>query len=170
MAGFISFFSCSRIKICDSLLLSTQWFFLSIILLDFIEDFPVTNHKYVQCFEVRWHACILTWFEIQVPPSLMLHHHRVPLFAFQSLLCSSVYWLIRVLAIHSVVSAVSILGYPRRLLLSLFIKLDNAPKYGIAWFIMKDFISWFLPRIVLWLIVCIVPTPIKMVNQSWICL
>jgi hypothetical protein len=34
------------------------------ILLDFIEDLSVTNHKYVQCFKVRWHACILTWCEI----------------------------------------------------------------------------------------------------------
>jgi len=48
----------------DSLLLSAQWFFFS-ILLDFFEDFPVTNKKYMcNCFEVRWHACILTWFEI----------------------------------------------------------------------------------------------------------
>jgi hypothetical protein len=22
------------------------------------------NKKYMQCFNVRWHACILTWFEI----------------------------------------------------------------------------------------------------------
>jgi hypothetical protein len=31
----------------------------------------------------------------------------------------------------------------------------------------KSFISWILSRIVLWLIVRIVPTPIKIVNQLW---
>jgi hypothetical protein len=45
--------------IINSMILS-----LSTTLLDFIEDLSVTNHKYVQCFEVRWHACILTWCEI----------------------------------------------------------------------------------------------------------
>jgi len=68
---------------------------------------------------------------------------------------------------HSTVSAVPILGCLRRLLLSLFIKLHSAPKYGVAWFIMKDFLSWILLRIILWLVVCIMPTPIKVVNQSW---
>ena len=48
------------------------------------------------------------------------------------------HWLIHVLAIHSVVSAVPILGCLRRLLLLLFIKLDSAPKCGVAWFIMKS--------------------------------
>jgi hypothetical protein len=33
----------------------------STILLDLIEDFSCNNSKIiVQCFEVRWHACILT--------------------------------------------------------------------------------------------------------------
>jgi len=49
MAGFISFFSHSMIK-TDSLLLSTQWFFLYTILLDFIEDFPITIQISVQFF------------------------------------------------------------------------------------------------------------------------
>jgi len=71
---------------------------------------------------------------------------------------------------HSTVSAVPILGCLRRLLLSLFVKLDYAPKCGVAWFIMKNFLSWILLRIILWLIVCIMPTPIKVVNQSWTCL
>ena len=83
----------------------------------------------------------------------------------------SMHWLIHVLAIHSAVNAVPILGCPRWLLLSLFVKLDNAPKRSVAWFIMKklnkSFISWILSRIVLWLIVRIVPTPIKIVNQLW---
>jgi hypothetical protein len=34
-------------------------------LLDLIEDFSCNNSKTsVQCFEVKWHACILTWFGI----------------------------------------------------------------------------------------------------------
>jgi len=44
------------------------------------------------------------------------------------------YWLIYVLAFHSNASAVSILGCPRWLLLSLFIKHNNAPKCDVAWF------------------------------------
>jgi hypothetical protein len=35
---------------------------------------------------------------------------------------------------------------------------------------MKDFLSWILLKIIFWLVVCIMPTPIKMVNQSWTCL
>jgi len=80
------------------------------------------------------------------------------------------YWLIRMLAFHSNVSAVPISGCLRRLLLSLFIKLDNAPKCGVAWFIMKDFISfgffWELSSD--WL--CASCQPIKIINQSWTCL
>jgi len=95
----------------------------------------------------------------------MFHCHRVPLFVIQSLLCFLMYWLIRVLASHSAVSVVLILGCPRQLLLSLFIKHDHAPKCGAAWFIMKElnksFICWILSRIVLWLVVCILPIPIK---------
>ena len=53
------------------------------------------------------------------------------------------HWLIHVPAIHSVVNVVPIPGRLRQLLLALFIKLDPAPKCGIAWFIMKDFLSSF---------------------------
>jgi len=88
----------------------------------------------------------------------------------KALFVLSMHWLIHVIAIHSAVSAVPILGCLRRLLLLLFIKLDSAPKCGVAWFIMKNFLSWILLRIILWLVVCIMPTPIKMVNQSWTCL
>jgi hypothetical protein len=35
---------------------------------------------------------------------------------------------------------------------------------------MKDFLSWILLKIIFWLVVCIMPTPIKIVNQSWTCL
>jgi hypothetical protein len=77
----------------------------------------------------------------------------------------SMHWLLHVLAIHSVVNAMPILGCPRWLLLSLFIKLDSTPKYGVAWFIMnklnKSFISWILLRTVLWLAVCLLQNPIK---------
>jgi len=104
------------------------------------------------------------------PPSLMIHRPRVPLFAFQSLLCSFHALAHSCDSHHSDVSAVPILGCPRQLLLSLFIKLNSAPKCGVAWFILKDFLSWILLRIILWLVVCIMSTPIKMVNQSWTCL
>jgi len=65
-------------------------------------------------------------------------------------------------------------GSPRWLLLSLFIKHECAPKCGVAWFITNElnrsFIFWIILRIVLSFIVRIVPTPIKIVNQSWTCL
>ena len=60
----------------------------------------------------------------------------------KAFLALPMYWLIRLLAFHSNVSVVPISGCLRRLLLSLFIKLDNAPKCGVAGFIMKDFISF----------------------------
>jgi hypothetical protein len=79
-----------------------------------------------------------------------------------------IHWLIqvyRVPVLQSNVNVVSILSCPRRLLLSLFIKLDYALKYGVAWFIIKElnksFISWILSRIVLWLVVRILPIIIK---------
>jgi hypothetical protein len=72
-------------------------------------------------------------------------------------------WLIYVP--NSNVCAMPILGYPWWLLLLLFIKLDNASKCGVAWFIMKElnksFISRILSRLVLWLVVCILSIPIK---------
>ena len=58
-----SFSSRSRI-LTDSFIINSMILSLSTTLLDFIEDLSVTNHKYVQCFEARWHACILTWCEI----------------------------------------------------------------------------------------------------------
>ena len=66
------------------------------------------------------------------PPSLMLHRHRVPLFAFQSILCSFHAVAYSYDNHHSIVSAVPILGCLRQLLLALFIKLDPAPKCGAA--------------------------------------
>jgi len=83
----------------------------------------------------------------------MIHRHRVPLFIFQSFLFAF-HALAHSCSSHdSVVSAVPILGCLRRLLLSLFVKLDYAPKCGVAWFIMKNFLSWILLRIILWLVV-----------------
>ena len=77
----------------------------------------------------------------------------------------SMYWPVHVLVIHSTINAAPILGYLRWLLVSLFIKLDNAPKCGVAWFDIKElnksFISWILSRIVLWLAVCILLALIK---------
>jgi len=96
------------------------------------------------------------------PPSSMLHHHRVPSKEFFVLLIN---WLFRVLAIHLAVNAVPILGYPRWLLLLLFIKHDHDLKCCVAWFIMnalnQSFIFWMLLRIVLSLIMHIVPTLVK---------
>jgi len=118
-----------------------------------------------------WLICMYPYLIWNIgPPSLMIHRPRVPLFAFQSFLCSFDAFAHSCDSHHSDVSAVPILGCPRQLLLSLFIKLDSAPKCGVAWFILKDFLSWILLRIILWLVVCIMPTPIKVVNQSWTCL
>ena len=70
------------------------------------------------------------------PPSLMFHRHKVPLFHSKAFFILLIYRLIRVLAIHSIVSVVPILGCPQWLLLSLFIKHDHTSKCGVAWFIM----------------------------------
>ena len=58
----------------------------------------------------------------------MFHHHRVSLFAFLSFHYSFNVLAHSCVSLHSDVSAVSILGCSRRLLLSLFIKLDSAPQ------------------------------------------
>jgi hypothetical protein len=135
MIGLISSSSHSRVKtmiLCRSW---TQWFFLCPqSCWTTLRIFLVTNQKYMQCFDVRWHACILTWFWNIDPPSSMFHHHKVLLFAIQSFFYS-----FNVLA-HSCASlplrfkssAHLGLGCPRWLLLLLFIKLDPAPKYGVA--------------------------------------
>jgi len=171
MVGFISSSSYSMIKI-DSLLTSTQCFFLfPQSCWTSLRIFPVTIQKQL-CNVLRlddMHAFLpdleyrfpLLWCSIVIR-CLCLHSE-----AFFVLM---IYQLIRVLAIHSAISVVSILGCPRWLLLSLFIKYECAPKYGVSWFIMNElnrsFIFWIIPRIVLSLIVRIVPTPIKIVNHS----
>ena len=58
----------------------------------------------------------------------MIHRQRVPLFAFQSFLCSFDALAHSCDSHHLGVSVVPILGCPRQLLLSLFIKLDSAPQ------------------------------------------
>jgi len=68
----------------------------------------------------------------------MFHHHRVPLL-FKAFFILSMYWLIHVLAFHSDVSAVPIVGCPQRLLLLSLLKLDHASKCGVAQFIVKEF-------------------------------
>jgi len=69
---------------------STQWFFfLSPILLDYIEDFSCNKIKNI-CNVLTlddMHAS-LPDLKYRSPPSSMFHHHRVPLFAFQSFLYS----------------------------------------------------------------------------------
>ena len=134
---------------------------LSTISLDFIKDLSYTKSKNVWCNVLRlddMHASLPS-LEYKSPPSLTLFCLLFE--AFLIFLCR----LIRVLAIHSIVNAVPIMGCPRWLLLQLFTKHDCAPKCGVTWFIMNElnqsFIFWILLRIVLLLIVCIVPTLIK---------
>jgi hypothetical protein len=72
--SFLWDFSNGRVHLIFFLFLDQNWLFViinamllsfSIILLDLIEDFSCNNSKTImQCFEVRWHACILTWFGI----------------------------------------------------------------------------------------------------------
>jgi hypothetical protein len=98
--------------------------------------------------DLKYRSPPLWWFIVL--GSLCLHS--------KAFFVLSMHWLIHVLAIHSAVSAVPILGCLRRLLLLLLVKLDYAPKCGVVWFIMKNFLSWILLRVILWLIVCIMPT------------
>ena len=48
------------------------------------------------------------------------------------------YWPVHVLVIHSTINVAPILSCLRWLLISLLIKLDNALKCGVAWFVMKE--------------------------------
>jgi hypothetical protein len=143
MLGFISSSSHSRVKTMMLYCSSTQWSFLCPqSCWTTLRLIPVTNQKYMQCFDVRWHACILTWFEIQVPPLWCILTRLCLL--FQAFIVLSMYWLIRVLAFHSDVRAVPLLGCPWRLLLSLLLKLDHASKCGVARFIMKELNKSFI--------------------------
>ena len=80
------------------------------------------------------------------------------------------HWLIHVLAIHSAVNAVPILGCLWQLLLASFIKLDPAPMCGVARFILKKICSSSIFSQELSFDWLCVPTPIKIANQSWTCL
>ena len=81
--------------------------------------------------------------------------HRSPLFdvsssqgafflLFKAFFILLMYWLIHVLAFHSDVSAVPIVGCPCRLLLLLLLKLDHASKCGVARFVIKELNKSFI--------------------------
>ena len=110
---------------------------------------------------VRWHACIHTLFwNIGPPLQCFIIIGCLPKSSLFFWLTGSFVW-----AIHLAVNVVPILGYPRWLLLLLFIKHDHDLKCCVAWFIMnalnQSFIFWMLLRIVLSLIMHIVPTLVK---------
>ena len=82
------------------------------------------------------------------------------------------HWLIHVLAIHSAVNALPIPGCLRQLLLASFIKFDPACKCGVAdssWRNGTNHSSPIFSQELSFDWLC-VPTPIKIVNQSWSCL
>jgi hypothetical protein len=139
MLGFISSSSHSRVKTMILCCSSTQWFFFfSQSCWTILRIFPATNQKYIQCFDVRWHASSLPELIYRSPP------HRCSIITgclcllFKAFFILSMYWFIRVLAFHSDVSAVSIVGCPWWLLLSLLLKLDHASKCGVARFIIEE--------------------------------
>jgi len=140
MLGFISSSSRFQGQNHDSLLFinSMILFFLSPILLDYIEDFSGNKIKNI--------CNVLTLDDMHA--SLPDLKYRSPslrcsiitgclCLLFKAFFILSMYWLIRVLAFHSNISVVPILGSPRRLLLSVVLKLDHASKCGVARFIMK---------------------------------
>jgi len=113
-------------------------FFWSPILLDCIEDFSCNKIKNI------YNVLTLDDMHASLPD---LKYRSPPLqcsiitgclcLLFKAFFILSMYWLICVLAFHSNISAVPILGCPRRLLLSVVLKLDHASKCGVARFIIK---------------------------------
>jgi len=109
--------------IINSMILS-----LSTILLNFIEDLPVTITSMCSALRLDGMHASLPDLKYRSPPlwwSIVIGCPCLPSKAFFVL---SMHWLICVLAFHSNASTMPILGCPRRLLLSLFIKLDSAPQ------------------------------------------
>jgi len=105
------------------------------------------------------------------PPPLMIHRHRVPLFAFQSLLCSFdvLAYLRASLPLKCKCSA-----HPRLSTMITALAVYQAWQCPQVWCCLIHhegfYLLWIFLRIILWLIVCIMPTPIKIVNPSWTCL
>jgi hypothetical protein len=100
----------------------------------------------------------------------MIHRYRVPLFANQSLLCSS-----HVLA-HSCASlpikckCSAHLGLSSTVTALVVYQAWLCPQVWCCLIHSWRILSWILLRIILWLVVCFMPTPIMIVNQSWTCL
>jgi len=127
------------------------FFFCSPILLTTLRIFPATKIKNM-CNVLTLDDMHASLPDVKYrPPPLMIHHHRVPLFAFQNLLCSS-----HVLA-HSCTS------------LSLKCGVYQAWLCPLVWCCLihpedlnRSFILCIILRIVLSLIVRIVPTPSRL--------
>jgi hypothetical protein len=100
----------------------------------------------------------------------MIHRHRVPLFAFQSFIGS-----FDVLA-HSCASlplkckCSAHLGLSSTVTALVVYQAWLCPQVWCCLIHSWRILSWILLRIILWLVVCFMPTPIMIVNQSWTCL
>jgi len=137
-------------------------------LLEFIEDFSWKIQKHLcNALELDDMHVSLRCLKCSSPSS-MFHRLRVPLIAIQNFLNYQIHKLFRVYRmsiLQSNISVVPIIGYPRWLLLLLFIKPNYAPKCGISCFIMKEFnksfTSWIISKTAIWLALCILPTIIK---------
>jgi hypothetical protein len=141
-------------------------------LLEFIEDFSWKIQKHLcNALELDDMHASLRCLKCSSPSS-MFHRLRVPLIAIQNFLNYQIHKLFRVYRmsiLQSNISVVPIIGYPRWLLLLLFIKPNYAPKCGISCFIMKEFNKsftyWILSRTVIRSVVCIPPTIIKIFSS-----
>ena len=139
MLGFISSSSRFQGQNHDSLFFINSMFFWSPILLDYIEDFSYNKIKNI-CNVLTlddMHAS-LPDLKYRSPPLRCSIITGCLCLLFKAFFILSMYWLIRVLAFHSNISVVPILGSPRRLLLSVVLKLDHASKCGVARFILKE--------------------------------
>jgi hypothetical protein len=137
-------------------------------LLDLIKDFFSKKIQKHLCNALGFHDMHVSLPTLKYSlPSLMLHHHRVSLFAIQK---PSQFFLIHqairvycILVLYSNANAVPIPGCPQWLLLSLFIKPNHAPKVWCClvhhkWVWNNHSAYLILSRIVIWLAMCILPT------------
>ena len=123
--SFFLFFPCSSLKSC--------WILMRIFLKNSI--------TYIQCFEVWYHACIFTWFEIYISLLWCLIVIGWLCLISKALLVSLIRWLIEVChmsIIYSNVSTLPIVAICDDLYFYCLSSLTLPPSVVFDWFTMKE--------------------------------
>jgi len=132
MLGFISSSSRFQGQNHDSLLFINSMILFLVLNLAGLRIFPATNKHICNVLMLDDMHASLSNLKYRSPPLRCSIITGCLCLLFKAFFIFSMYWLIRVLAFHSDVSVVPILGCLRRSLLSVVLKLDHASKCGVA--------------------------------------